>query len=195
MCSSDFSIGDISTRKDAERRIVEAKEAAELASRAKTDFLANISHELRTPLNAIIGFSEVMRDGLFGAVENARYREYLRDIHESGTHLLCLINDILDVAKAESGKIELVEEAVDVIAVIDSCVRLVHERAKQAIVAIEIDVEPELPLLWADQRKLRQILLNLLSNSIKFTTEGGGIKVRAACDRGRELIQIGRAHV
>ena len=177
------SIGDISTRKEAEQRVVEAKESAELASRSKTEFLANISHELRTPLNAIIGFSEVMRDGLFGPVENIRYKEYLRDIHASGTHLLSLINDILDVAKAEAGKIELIEECVDVDRMIESCLRLIHERALQAGVAITVDLRPNLPKLWADQRKICQIVLNLLSNSIKFTPRGGRIALAATADR------------
>ena len=182
------SIGDISARKDAELRIVEAKEAAELASRAKTDFLANISHELRTPLNAIIGFSEVMRDGLFGPIENPRYREYLSDIHGSGTHLLCLINDILDVAKAESGKMELLEEDIAVERTIESCVRLVQERAAQAKISIEVARQGNLPPLRADHRKLRQIVLNLLSNSIKFTPEGGRVTVTASADLKRGLV-------
>jgi signal transduction histidine kinase/transcriptional regulator with PAS, ATPase and Fis domain len=182
------SIGDISARKDAEIRIVEAKEAAELSSRAKTEFLANISHELRTPLNAIIGFSEVMRDGLFGPVENARYREYLEDIHGSGTHLLCLINDILDVAKAESGKMELVEEDIAIEGTIESCIRLVQERALQARVTIEVRLQERLPLLYADHRKLRQIALNLLSNSVKFTPEGGRIAVSVSADSARGLM-------
>jgi signal transduction histidine kinase len=181
------SIGDISARKDAELRIVEAKEAAELASRAKTEFLANVSHELRTPLNAIIGFSEVMRDGLFGPIENTRYREYLDDIHGSGTHLLCLINDILDVAKAESGKMELVEEDIAIDRAIESCVRLLHERAAQAKIAVKVTLQDNLPLLHADHRKLRQIVLNLLSNSVKFTPEGGRISVTASSDPLRGL--------
>jgi signal transduction histidine kinase len=181
------SIGDISARKDAEHRTVEAKEAAELASRAKTDFLANISHELRTPLNAIIGFSEVMRDGLFGAIENPRYREYLNDIHGSGTHLLCLINDILDVAKAESGKMELIEEDIAVEHAVESCIRLVRERAVQAKIAIGLELPAALPLLRVDQRKMRQILLNLLSNSIKFTPEGGRITIAVTADEEHGL--------
>jgi len=181
------SIGDISTRKEAERRVVEAKEAAELASRSKTEFLANISHELRTPLNAIIGFSEVMRDGLFGAVENIRYKEYLRDIHESGTHLLCLINDILDVAKAEAGKIELSEESVEIESTIESCIRLIQERALQAGIAVSTDLQSNLPALWADQRKFRQIVLNLLSNSIKFTPRAGRVTVTATADARRGM--------
>ncbi|HTI87944.1 MAG TPA: PAS-domain containing protein [Alphaproteobacteria bacterium] len=176
------SIGDISARKDAEARLLEAKEAAELASRAKTDFLANISHELRTPLNAIIGFSEVMRAQLFGPIGNNRYQEYLGDIHESGSHLLSLINDILDVAKAESGKMELNEEVVDVRESIDASVRLIHERAEQDDVEIAVHVATGLPQLWADQRKVRQVLLNLLSNSIKFTPAGGAITVTAGLD-------------
>jgi PAS domain S-box-containing protein len=182
------SIGDISPRKEAERRIVEAKEAAELANRAKTDFLANISHELRTPLNAIIGFSEVMRDELFGPVENERYRNYLRDIHESGSHLLCLINDILDVAKAEAGKIELIEEAFDVTATVESCTRLVQERAQQGLIALTVEVADGLPMLWADQRKMRQVILNILSNSVKFTPEGGCIKLSATADMRNGLV-------
>ncbi|MGE5537290.1 MAG: PAS-domain containing protein [Gemmatimonas sp.] len=186
------SISDISARKDAEQRMLEAKEAAELASRAKTDFLANVSHELRTPLNAIIGFSEVMTAELFGPIGNARYREYLRDIHESGTHLLCLINDILDVAKAEAGKMELIEEVVDLRGTVEACVRLVHDRAVQEKLTIAADFIDDLPSLWADQRKLRQVLLNLLTNSIKFTPPGGTLTVSARTDPTGAVVLVVR---
>jgi len=121
-------------------------------------------------------------------VENVRYKEYLRDIHESGTHLLCLINDILDVAKAEAGKIELIEESVDIERTLESCIRLIQDRALQAGVAVIMDMKPNLPGLWADQRKIRQIILNLLSNSIKFTPHGGRIIVTATVDAEKGMI-------
>jgi signal transduction histidine kinase len=170
---------DVTELKRYERTLQQKNLELEEASRMKSEFLANMSHELRTPLNAIIGFSEVMRDELFGPVENRRYKDYLRDIHESGSHLLCLINDILDVAKAEAGKIELIEEALDIGRIVESCTRLVQERAHQAKIRLAVDVPPDLPLLWADQRKIRQIILNILSNSVKFTPEGGRITIAA----------------
>jgi len=147
-----------------------------------------MSHELRTPLNAVIGFSDVLSGELFGQLGDRRYREYARDIRDSGLHLLKLINDVLDVAKIEHGTIEIAEEVVDVRATVESCMRLVRERASAAGVNLAVDLEPDLPTLHADSRRLKQILINLLSNAIKFTPTGGCVTVEAAAEeRGFRL--------
>jgi len=155
-----------------------ARDEAERANRAKTAFLVTMSHELRTPLNAVIGFSEIMKGELLGPVGRPEYREYSRDIHESGQHLLSLINDLLDLAKIESGKDDLVEEWIDVPSLIRSTASLARGRAARAGVEIEISFDDELPMLRADERKLKQILTNLLINAVKFTENGGSISVK-----------------
>ena len=170
---------DVTGSYSAERQLRSAKEEAELASRAKSDFLANVSHELRTPLNAIIGFSEIIKDQLFGPMGNQRYREYAIDIHDSGTHLLSLINDILDLSKIEAGKFELHEEPIDFETATKSSFRIMRDRAEEAGVTLELDVPPKLPRLRADPRAVKQILLNLLSNAVKFTDAGGRVVVSA----------------
>ena len=159
--------------------LVSAKEQAEIANRAKTQFLASMSHELRTPLNAIIGFSEIIKDEAFGPVGNQRYLEFVEDIHGSGQHLLSLINDLLDLSKIESGKDQVHEEVVVVDLVIHSAMKLVRHRANEGGVDLQADVEADLPELYADQRKLTQILVNLLSNAIKFTDTGGRVNLKA----------------
>ncbi len=158
-----------------------AGDEAEAANRAKSEFLAAMSHELRTPLNAIIGFSEIIKDETFGPVGSARYRDYANDINDSGQHLLALINDILDLSKVESGADELHEVLVEVPEIIESALRLVRQRADQGGIGLELDLPDDLPLLCADERKLRQILVNLLTNAVKFTDEGGKITMRAWC--------------
>ena len=179
---------DVTERTRVEADLLRARDEAELASRSKTEFLANMSHELRTPLNAVIGFSDVLSGELFGQLGDRRYREYACDIRESGLHLLKLINDVLDVAKIEHGNIEIADEVVDVGTVVDSCVRLVRERAAAAGVTLAVDLEPDLPTLHADGRRLKQILINLLSNAIKFTPAGGCVTVEAAAEeRGFRL--------
>jgi signal transduction histidine kinase len=155
-----------------------ARRQAETANRAKTEFLANVSHELRTPLNAILGFSQIMKGELLGPLGNAQYRAYADDICESGTHLLQVINDILDISKVEVGRLELREEDVRVGRVVEQSVRLVGERAQDAGLRVTVDVDPNLPGLYADERLVKQCLINLLSNAVKFTAKGGEITMR-----------------
>jgi two-component system cell cycle sensor histidine kinase PleC len=153
----------------------EARARAEEASQAKSRFLATMSHELRTPLNAILGFSEIMRSEILGTHENPVYREYANDIHQSGQHLLNLINEILDISRIESGRYELHETAVALATVVEDCQRLLRLRAETKGLRIIEQFEPNLPRLWADERAMRQICLNLLSNAIKFTPPWGTI--------------------
>ena len=170
---------DITEQARAERGLREAKEAAEAANVAKSQFLANTSHELRTPLNAILGFSDMLRAGVAGRLD-ANQAEYIALIHQSGQHLLNVINDILDLAHVESGKFELHEEAgVDMRHVIEACVSLMRERANGERLRLSTEVEDQLPLLMADPTRLKQILLNLMSNAIKFTEPGGSVAVTA----------------
>ena len=155
-----------------------ARRRAEEANLAKSRFLATMSHELRTPLNAILGFSEVMKGELFGAHIVASYKEYSSDIHASGSHLLTLINEILDLSRIEAGRFELKEEAIALDHLVEDCRHLLTLRAKKRNLTIEDAVEPNLPRLWADERAVRQVILNLLSNAIKFTPPGGAIRIR-----------------
>jgi signal transduction histidine kinase len=179
---SVITYGDATARKHGEVALRRAKEEAEIASRSKTEFLANMSHELRTPLNAIIGFSDIMTREIFGPLGQERYVEYARDIHTSGQHLLNLINDVLDIAKIEHNKTELAEETVDVPEAVEACLRLMRDRAVAAGVETAARMPPDLPRLFADGRRLKQILLNLISNAVKFTPAGGRVEVRASAD-------------
>jgi signal transduction histidine kinase len=150
-----------------------------------------MSHELRTPLNAIIGFAEVLKAQMLGPLGNPRYQAYAADIHASGQHLLAIINDILDLAKIESGNTSPQEEAVDLAATVDAACRIIAPKAKAAEIALERDLPEELPRLTADQRMTRQILINLLSNAVKFTPAGGRITVRAQVDAaGRVVLSV-----
>ncbi len=171
----------------AERRAAEdeqrrAKEQADTANRAKSTFLANMSHELRTPLTAIIGFAEIMMQESFGPIGSSQYRDYTRDIHTSGRHLLQVINDILDMSRVEAGKLQLTESEVEVNELFDAAVRLVADSAAAGAVHLERRIAPELPRIIADERILKQILLNLLSNAVKFTPAGGRIILSAALE-------------
>jgi signal transduction histidine kinase len=169
---------DVTDFMQHEAALRRARDDAEGANRAKSEFLAMMSHELRTPLNAIIGFSEVMRDGLFGPLPQ-RYQEYLKDINDSGQHLLQIISDILDMSKLDAGKATLAESLCDIELIIKRCQRLLAHRAESGRVLIEAQLPADLPGLWADELKLRQVILNLLSNAVKFTRAGGRVTISA----------------
>ncbi len=178
---------DITDRKQREVALEAAKTAAEQASKAKSEFLAMISHELRTPLNAVIGFSELMRMETLGPLGDKKYLDYARDINDSGEHLLQIINDILDLSKAEAGQLELHEEILDVHGSTAKCIRIVQQRAADAGTTIRQAKENAGITLFADARAFKQILFNLLSNAIKFTPNGGGIEVRLTLDGQGDL--------
>ncbi|HEX4634803.1 MAG TPA: ATP-binding protein [Rhizomicrobium sp.] len=180
---------DISERKTHEYALVEARDAALSASRAKTRFLANMSHELRTPLNAIIGFSEVMTREMFGPL-SPRYQEYSRLVHESGAHLLDLINSVLDMSKIEAGKFDLHEELFDLEETAESAVRFLKMPAERAEVAVKLHVAPTARLVFADRRAIKQILVNLLSNGVKYTPAGGEVKAIAGTPQTGPGIEI-----
>ncbi|RXF75390.1 sensor histidine kinase [Hansschlegelia zhihuaiae] len=171
----DALIGEL---EQAKANSDEARRRAEEANLAKSRFLATMSHELRTPLNAILGFSEVMKSEIFGAHVTPTYREYAGDIHQSGQHLLNLINEILDLSRIEAGRYELNEESLRLPPIVEDCHHLLKLRAKKRGIAIRETVEPNLPPVWADERAMRQIVLNLLSNAIKFTPQGGEIRLK-----------------
>ncbi|MFO0989844.1 MAG: ATP-binding protein [Alphaproteobacteria bacterium] len=168
------------------QQVIQARDEAAAANAAKSVFLANMSHELRTPLNAIIGFSEIMHGELFGALGNPRYQSYVGDMLGAAKHLLKLINDILDLSKIEAGKWELREEPVDMRRMLDGVMRLFRGRDEAARLDIKVDA-PQLPTIMADERALKQVLINALSNSIKFTPAGGRILLRARRDGGGRL--------
>jgi PAS domain S-box-containing protein len=186
----DGVVFDITDRKAAEAELLRTKDHAESANRAKSEFLATMSHELRTPLNAIIGFSDMVIEEMYGPVGSERYREYLRDIKSSGTHLLDLINDILDLSKAEAGQVDLQESVIEVEDLVGGSVALVALRARQAGVEIVTDVAPDLPQFRADERKVRQALLNLATNAIKFTPPAGRVFLRASLADGRLRLAV-----
>jgi two-component system cell cycle sensor histidine kinase PleC len=172
----DALIGELETAKAISD---EARRRAEAANIAKSRFLAQMSHELRTPLNAILGFSEVMKTEIFGPHSVPAYKDYSGDIHNSGVHLLGLINEILDLSRIEAGRYELNEEAVSLVGVVSECCHLLQMRARNRGLALHEVFEGDMPKLWADERAIRQICLNFLSNAIKFTPQGGEVWIKA----------------
>jgi two-component system cell cycle sensor histidine kinase PleC len=168
------------TRDEALRKRFEA----EAANASKTAFLANMSHELRTPLNAILGFSEIISQECFGAVGNARYKDYATDIHSSGAHLLSLINDLLDIAKIEAGRMEILPHPLEAQRTFEIALKLIGFKAGEKRQTLNIHVDPNAPSLYADERALKQMLINLVSNAVKFTPEGGKIDVVASAAKG-----------
>jgi signal transduction histidine kinase len=162
---------------EARQVLEERAEQLAVSMRYRSEFLANMSHELRTPLNAIMGFSEVIKDEMFGDVSVPQYAEYARDIHNSGAHLLEIINDILDLSKVEAGRFELAEEDVDIAEVVAAVQQLVKGRAEAKGIVLTDRLADGLPRLHADRRTLKQMLLNLLSNGIKFTPSGGSVRI------------------
>ena len=182
---------DMTHWKKAESELREARREAERASALKSDFLAKISHEIRTPLHAIMGFAEVIMEERFGPVGNDRYKDYLKDIHASGTHVMSLVNDLLDLSKIESGKAELNFVAVDANRIVQDCVALLQPQALRERVILRVALAPHMPKLVADERSLKQIVLNLLSNAVKFNEPGGQVIVSTALtDSGNAVIRV-----
>lgn len=177
------TVMDISLRKQMEESLRIAKDQADSANRSKSNFLANMSHELRTPLNAILGFSELMIKGTFGAIDNKKYQEYLDDIHLSAEHLLDIINEVLDMSKIEAGRVELVEEDFDVEELIVSVSRIMSSRVFASNIEISQEIEDGLPIVSADYRIIRQVLMNLVMNSIKFSAAGSKIMIKAELEK------------
>jgi signal transduction histidine kinase len=182
---------DVTIQKAARDELLDAKFKAEAASKAKSRFLANMSHELRTPLNAIIGFSHLLMDETLWPPEKKKQRDYAKDIHASGKHLLALINDLLDISRIEAGAIRLNEEATRVDELIESCLKMVRPKAVEAGIEIQLNIADDLPAVRVDRRLLSQAALNLLSNAVKFTPSGGRIDVSALrTDRSGVAIDI-----
>lgn len=164
---------------DHEGSLSSARRQAEAANRAKTEFLTNMSHELRTPLNAIIGFSDILAREILGPLGDDNYRDYAREINDSGSHLLHLIDEILDISKVETGQLTLNDAPMAVADVVEECLGLVRARAEAAELELNVDLEPDLPPLNADERLIKQSLLHLLFNAVKFTGQGGRVAIRA----------------
>jgi len=190
--SAEGQIRDLKARLQSldktEDELRTAKREAHKAATEKADFLAKVSHEIRTPLNAITGFAEVIMAVRFGPIGNERYRDYLKDIHVAGTHLVSLLNDLLDLSKIETGQLDLTFVQVGLNEITQQCVGIMQPQASRARIIIRTSLTPGLPQIMADERSLRQIVLNLLANSIKFTGPGGQVIVSTACADSGEIV-------
>ncbi|MEP3114698.1 ATP-binding protein [Nisaea sp.] len=180
---------DITEERARQAQLLRTIYEADHANRAKSAFLANMSHELRTPLNAIIGFSEILTGQLFGKMQNDRYLEYAKDINDTGQHLLTVLNDLLDISRIEAGFLTLDENVIDPRRMLRSCARMLNEKISAANLTLNLDIPPDLPALLGDETRLRQVVINLLTNAVKFTPESGTIWVSAniADDGGFEI--------
>ena len=182
---------DMRRERETERRLVAARDAAVAGSAAKTELLAHVSHEIRTPLHAILGFAEVMMEERFGPIGNDRYRDYLKDIHASGRHVMSLADDLLDLSKIESGKLELAFTPVDANSLIRDCVSLMQPQAARERIIMRVSLYDRLPRVMVDERSLKQIMLNLMSNAVKFNEPGGQVIVSTALDAaGQAIIRV-----
>ncbi len=182
---------DMRRERETERRLAAARDAALAASAAKTELLAHVSHEIRTPLHAILGFAEVMMEERFGPIGNDRYRDYLKDIHASGRHVMSLADDLLDLSKIESGKLELAFTPVDANSLIRDCVSLMQPQAARERIIMRVSLYDRLPKVMVDERSLKQIMLNLMSNAVKFNEPGGQVIVSTALDAaGQAIIRV-----
>jgi signal transduction histidine kinase len=181
-------IRDITAWKRTEEDLINARHNAEKTAAEKSEFLAKISREIRTPLNSIIGFSEVMFEEGFGPVENERYRQYVRDIHTAGEQMVALLNDLLDLSKIESGKLELTFTGINLNDITQQCVAILQPQANRERVIIRSSLATNLPQIVADARSVRQIIMNLLSNSIKLTGTGGQVIVSTTQTEGQEVV-------
>ncbi len=187
-CGFRGAATDITELTRREESLRAAKEQADVASMAKTQFLANMSHELRTPLNSIIGFADVMRMEMAGPINNPQCKSYLRDIHGTAMHLLGIINDILEVSRIETGKVTLHESVCKIAEVIDSVVRLVRERVNEGLLPLCVELPDRLPRVHADKQKLKQVVMNLIGNAIKFTPKHGKVTIGAEMSASGELL-------
>jgi len=182
---------DMSREQEAARKLMAARDIAQAASAAKTDFLAQVSHEIRTPLHAILGFAEVMMEERFGPIGNERYKDYLKDIHASGAHVMSLADDLLDLSKIEAGKLELAFAPVDANSLIRECVSMMQPQAARERIIMRVSLFERLPQVIVDERSLKQIMLNLMSNAVKFNEPGGQVIVSTALDgAGQAVIRV-----